>query len=175
MSLTNPNCISNPPIPKSWLSRANFRKAKVRFASRCGRFMITSAIRWSIPTMEQIGERKRHWGRWGLIAPNILICWWRSAGRKAFRRAISKDCCIWTRERMPSLKLSMPGQMCTCPPLAGWHWIPLWDGRWSTAILILPTIRQIILSSPWARTRLCCEAAIIGHISTGRGTVPRSR
>ena len=72
-----------------------------------------------------------------------------------------------------SLKLSTPGRMCTCPVSDGSHWIPPWDGHRSTARLILPTIPQIILSSRWGRTRLCCEAVAIGRISTGRGTVPR--
>ena len=172
MILPNPNCISNPPIPRSRLSQRNCREAKVRFASRCGRFMITSAISWSTPTTERIGERRRPWGPWGPTARNTLLCWWRSAGRKAFRLAISKDCCISIRERMPSPKLSTPGRMCTCPLSAGSHWIPPWDGRRSTGTLILPTIRQIILSSRWGRTRLCCGAAATGRISTGRGTAP---
>ena len=64
----NPNCISNPPIPKSWPWQANCRKAKGLFASRCGRFMITSAIHWFIPTMEQ------NWGAQAALGPMGADC-----------------------------------------------------------------------------------------------------
>jgi hypothetical protein len=120
-----------------------------------------------------------NWGAQAALGPmgadctEYSDCWWRLAGRKAFRRAISKDCCIWTRERMPSLQPSMRGRTCTCPLLAGLHWIPPWDGHSSTATFILPTIRRITLLSHWGRTRLCYEEVTTGRISTGRATVPQ--
>ena len=53
------------------------------------------------------------------------------------------------RERMPSLKRSMPGRMCTCRRSAGSQWIPPLDAHWSTVPPILPTILQTISSSRW--------------------------
>src|SRR4030042_3211389 len=170
---SNPNCTSNRLIHKLLSLRAYSRKVKALCASKCRDFMITLVMNWSIPPMERIGEHKRHWGQWDLTAQNTLLCLWRSAGRKAFRHAISKDCCIWIRKRTPSQELNMRGRMFSFLALAGVEWTLPWDEYWSTARLILPTIRQIILSLRWGQTHLCCGVVVIGHTFTGQGPVPR--